>query len=306
MSSLLKINKLKSEFKKKKLLILGGSSLLAYLWAKKVNHLFKTYITQHKSSTNYMNLEVIEIDLFSRNSIQRILESYEIDIVLNCIGFTNVEECEKNPDEAFRINSHLPGIIAYACNVTNTKLIHISTDHLFDNQNILYTEEDEVSLINIYAKSKYEGELEVLSNCESSIICRTNFFGYGPEHKKSFSEMIEESAKNNQKIVLFEDVFFTPVSGKNLAFYVHTLLENNFSGIFNISSDKKISKFEFGILLCKRLNIPTNSLFPGSIEARSDLVRRPKSMALSNAKLTKALNNQNLGIEIQIESIIKN
>ena len=126
------------------------------------------------------------------------------------------------------------------------------------------------------------------------------------QHKKSFSEMIEESAKNNQKIILFEDVFFTPVSGKNLAFYAHKLLENNFSGIFNISSDKKISKFEFGILLCKRLNIPSNSILKGSIDDRSDLVRRPKSMSLSNKKLNKAIKNQNLGIEIQIESIIKN
>ena len=99
---------------------------------------------------------------------------------------------------------------------------------MFDDENILYSEEDEVKLVNVYAKSKYEGELEVLSNCKASIICRTNFFGYGPAHKNSFSQWIEESVKNNQKIVLFNDVFFTPVSGKNLAFYAHKLLENNF------------------------------------------------------------------------------
>ena len=191
-----------------------------------------------------MGLEYIEIDLFSRSSVQQILDSYEIDIVLNCIGLTNVEDCEKNPFEAFKINSELPGIIANACNTTNTRLIHISTDHLFDDQNILHSEEDKVRLINVYAKSKYEGELKVLSNCQSCIICRTNFFGYGPSHKKSFSEWIEESAKNNDKIVLFKDVFITPVSGKNLAFCAHKLIENNFSGIFNISSDKKIVLFE--------------------------------------------------------------
>jgi len=297
---------LKSLKKKKKLLILGGSSLLAYLWVKKVDYIYEIYITKNKCCTNYMGLEAIEIDIFSKNSVQRILESYDIDIVLNCIGLTNVEECEINPIKAFRLNSHLPGIIANACNCTNTKLIHISTDHLFDDQNISHSEEDKVQLINIYAKSKFEGELEVLNNCKSSIICRTNFFGYGPAHRKSFSEWIEESAKNNKKIFLFKDVFFTPVSGKNLALYAHTLLENNFSGIFNISSDKKISKFEFGKLLCKRLNISSSSILPASIDDRSDLILRPKSMALSNAKLTKAIKNLNLGIEIQIGSIIKN
>ena len=291
--------------KQKKLLILGGSSLLAYLWVKEVNNIYEIYITKHKSCINYMGIETIEIDLFSRNSLERILDSYDIDIVLNCIGLTNVEACEKKPFEAFRINSQLPGIIAKACNSTNTKLIHISTDHLFDDQNILHSEEDEVRLINVYAKSKYEGELKVLNNCQSCIICRTNFFGYGPAHKNSFSDWIEESAKNNQEIVLFTDVFFTPVSGINLAFYAHKLLENNFSGIFNISSDKKISKFDFGKLICEKLNIPTYSILPGSIDDKADLVRRPKAMCLSNAKLNEAIKNNNLGIEIQIESIFQ-
>ena len=253
-----------------------------------------------------MGLESIEIDLFTKNSIKMVLDSYEIDIVINCIGLTNIEACEKNPFEAYKLNSHLPGIIANACNSTNTKLIHISTDHLFDDHNILHSEEDEVRLINVYAKSKYEGELEVLNNCDSSIICRTNFFGYGPAHKNSFSQWIEESAKNNKEIVLFTDVFFTPVSGKNLAFYAHKLLEKNFSGIFNISTDKTISKFDFGKLICKKLNIPSSSILQGSIDDKSNLVRRPKGMGLSNAKLTEALNNENLGIERQIESILKN
>ena len=251
-----------------------------------------------------MSLESIEINLFSRNDLQRILDSYEIDIVLNCVGLTNVETCENNPFKAFELNSTLPGIIASACDSTNTQLIHISTDHLFDDQNILHSEEDKVGLVNVYAKSKYEGELEVLKNCKSSIICRTNFFGYGPAHKISFSQWIEESAKKNQEIVLFKDIFFTPVSGTNLAFYAHKLLENNFSGIFNISSNNKISKFEFGKLICKKLNIPCHSILPGSIDDNSDLVRRPKAMGLSNRKLTNAIHNKNLGIEIQIRSIL--
>ena len=250
-----------------------------------------------------MGLEVIKINLFSKNSVQKILEIYEIDIVLNCIGLTNIEFCENNPIEAFKVNSELPGIIAKACNSSNTKLIHISTDHFFDDKNILHSEDDEVRLLNNYAKSKYQGELEVLTNCHSSIICRTNFFGYGPAYKNSMSDWIEEAAKNNSKIVLFNDVFFTPVSGKNLAFYAHKLVENNFSGIFNISSDKRISKFEFGKLLCNKLNIPSNSILEGSIDDRLDLVRRPKSMGLSNAKLTKAIKIHNLSIEKEIKSI---
>ena len=72
---LLKIYNLNSQKKKKKLLILGGSSLLAYLWVKEVNYIYEIYITKNKCCTNYMGLEAIEIDIFSKNSVQRILES---------------------------------------------------------------------------------------------------------------------------------------------------------------------------------------------------------------------------------------
>ena len=296
---------MKSLKNKKNLLILGGSSLLAYLWLQEINDKYKIYITKNKRSVNYMAFESFEIDLFSSKSLFEIIETYHIDIVLNCVGLTNVEACERNPNDAYRLNSKLPGKIAMVCNSTNTKLIHISTDHFFDDQDILHSEEEKVNLLNVYAKSKYQGEIEVKTNCPSSLICRTNFFGYGPVHKNSFSQWIEESVRNNQKIILFNDVFITPVSGKVLAFCAHKLLENNLSGVFNISSDNKISKFKFGKLLCQKLNIPSYSILQGSIDERSDLVRRPKSMALSNVKLKKAIYNQDFDLENQIENILK-
>ena len=117
---------MKSIRNKQKLLILGGSSLLAYLWIAKVYNVFDIYITKNKRCINYLGLESIEIDLFSKNSVKQVLDDYGIDIVLNCVGFTNIEACENNPFEAFKLNSNLPGIIASACNSTNTKLIHIN------------------------------------------------------------------------------------------------------------------------------------------------------------------------------------
>ena len=74
----------------------------------------------------------------------------------------------------------MPGRIAKACFLSEIKLIHISTDHLYSNENKLHSEGDEVSLVNIYAKSKYEGEINASNNFPSTLICRTNFFGYGP------------------------------------------------------------------------------------------------------------------------------
>ena len=122
-------------------------------------------------------------------------------MLINMIGLTSVEECEAKPDKAYFLNATLPGIIAKACSFSNTKIIHISTDHYFCDENKKHKETDEVTLVNIYSKSKYKGEIEVLSNNSSALICRTNFFGYGPPHKLSFSDWIINSSKIIRKLL---------------------------------------------------------------------------------------------------------
>lgn len=272
--------------KKPRLLILGGSSLLAYLLSKEADKKFEILLTKNKREINYMNYKIMDINLYSSDTLSNSLYENGIDIVLNTIGLTNVERCEAETNLAYELNTFLPRKIAQACKKNQSKLIHISTDHLFGNEDKMFTEKDEVKLMNTYAKSKYEGEIEVLSSFPSALICRTNFFGYGPPHKESMSDWIINSIKNKKQISLFNDVSFTPVEGKFLAKIIHKLLDFNCKGIYNISSDKKITKYEFGLNLCKNLNLPNTFIKSISIKERLDLIQRPLSMALSNKKLT--------------------
>ena len=93
------------------------------------------------------------------------------------------------------------------------------------------------------------------------------------------------------------------MSGYKLASISHELLDLKCEGIYNISADEKISKFEFGILLCKNLKLSTAFINSGSIFDRKDLIKRPNSMALSNMKASKKLNKKIGDPEIQIKSI---
>ena len=288
---------------KKKIIILGGASLLSYLWCNEVSDEFEIYLVNNLQTTRYLKFPVLKVDLNSSSQFASLLEIYKIDIVVNTIGLTNVENCEADPDKAYFLNSILPGKIAKACFLAGKKLIHISTDHFYSDQIKIHTEEDKVSLVNIYAKSKYEGEINVLDNLSSALICRTNFFGYGPPHKKSFSDWIINAVTSQESIVLHNDVFYTPISSKNLAKISHELLDLNCCGIHNISSDNKISKYEFAVNLCEHLNISTKNIFSESIKNRSELMLRPTSMALSNKKISGILKKSIGGIENQIESI---
>ena len=278
------------KIEKLNLLILGGSSLLSFLWCKATFENFNIYLSQHQRDISYLNFPIINVNFENYRTLASEIKKYKIDIVVNTIGLTNVELCESEIDMAYYLNAKLPGIIAKACQFTGAKLIHISTDHFFGNESKRHTEDDEVSLLNIYSKSKYQGEIEVLSNLSTSLICRTNFFGYGPSYKFSFSDWIIKSCLSNKQIVLFNDVFISPLCGKNLALKSLELLKLNCKGIYNLSSDDTITKFAFGILLCKLLGISNSNIKSGSINSRKDLIKRPNSMALSNLKASKALN----------------
>ena len=289
--------------KKEKVLICGGSSLLSFLWCKAMSEKFEIFLTNNIKKTNYLDFPVVDIDIFSADKIASLIDNFSFDILINMIGLTSVEKCELNPDEAFLLNSIVPGNLAKACSLTEKKIIHISTDHFFKNESHPHTEEDEVSLLNIYAKSKFEGELNVLENYSKALVCRTNFFGYGPPHKMSFSDWIINSVNSRKTITLHNDVYYTPISGRNLAYYSHKLIELNCSGIFNVATSQIITKYQFGILLCKILKISKEFILSDSITNRKDLTIRPRSMALSNKKISKTLKESIGKINVQIESI---
>ena len=102
----------------------------------------------------------------------------------------------------------------------------------------------------------------MLCHCNNFLIIRTNFFGKGFFYRKSFSDLIIERLIENKNCYLFKDVFYTPISIKNLIYSINYLIKKNKKGIFNISCNEKISKYKFGILIAKYLNLNLNLIKP--------------------------------------------
>lgn len=275
---------------KKKILMTGGSGLLGYFWINKIKDLYDIFFVSHKRLIHVKGHITVNLSLFNLDEIINFISEYNIDIVINLAGISSVEECEINPESAYNVNQLIPKIIAQACHFTDIKFIHISTDHLFGNENILHEEDDEIILLNQYAKSKYAGECEVIKECPKSLICRTNFFGKGPNYRNSFSDWIINSLSNNQNITLFDDVCFNPILGSKVAEYAHQLLESDASGIYNLSADDYMTKYEFGEYLVNSLNFSKNLIRRGSLKDCKDLTLRPLCMSLSNKKASIILN----------------
>ncbi len=285
---------------KKKVLITGGSGLLATNWAISIRDKFLVVLSLHNRVIYIPGIDFDIIPLYSVNAITKAFLKHKPDIVINTAGLTNVESCEKYPKLAKEVNTDTAENIAIVCNKLNIKLVHISTDHLFSGKRRMMTENDCTNPQNMYAITKYEAELKVQDNCQNALIIRTNFYGWGPKYRSSFSDIIINSLQSEKKIILFNDVFYTPILIETLVLAVHELLDMKESGVFNIVSGKRISKFEFGVKIAKCFSFNLSLIERGYLKDNIKLVNRPPDMSLSNKKVCKKLGRGMATIEEDI------
>mgnify|MGYP006078111309 CR=1 FL=1 len=232
-----------------------------------------------------------------------VLDKYQPDIVVHSAGLANVEECEKNPRLAKEINVNLAKNIAISCNEKSIKLIHISTDHLFSGNLGFVTEEGEPEPLNMYAKTKLQGEQEVKKNCKDALVIRTNFFAWGTTYRQSFSDFIINKLRNSEEVYLFSDVFFTTILVSELCKHVHNLAGENLNGVYNVVGGDRLSKYEFGIKIATCFGLDVGLIKNISIGAKKGLVLRPKDMSLSNNKMCTDLGCIIPGIDIQLKEL---
>ena len=287
----------------KKVLITGGSGLLAVNWTLSLLNKYSITLILHNRKISILGVNTETAPLNSTKECLSILGKYRPDIVIHTVGLTDVEECEKKPDLATEVNAVLAGNIATACNELNIKLVYISTDHLFSGHDQKSTEEATVNPINVYAETKYLGELKVQENCKDALIIRTNFFGWGAKHHKSFGNFIINNLRQNNSVSLFDDVFFTPILINDLVKKVHKLIDLSAIGVFNVVGNERLSKYEFGVKLANCFNLDIDLINAISINDKENLVKRPKDMSLSNAKLCQALDCKVANLDEQFQSL---
>ena len=174
----------------KTILFAGGTSLLAYSWTLKPNQNYNYILATHKRKIKDNKYKTLDLDFSQESMLSRKIEDNDVNIIINCIGLTNVEDCESNIKMADYANIQIAKSLASVCSKKKIKLIHISTDHLFDGTKSYYTENDIKSPLNNYAKTKSQAEDEILALNKDALIIRTNFFGWGPSYKNSFSDKI--------------------------------------------------------------------------------------------------------------------
>ncbi len=228
----------------------------------------------------------ILLDITNPVAVTNIVQDLKPDIIINCAAHTAVDLCETDEERAYEINALGPKNLAAAANAIDAKLIHVSTDYVFDGERKTpYTEEDQANPQTVYGQTKLEGERLVQNHCEKYFIIRTAWlYGEG----KNFVKTMLQLAENHTEVRVIRDQFGTPTSALELAKAIVFLMNTENYGIYHGTCEGIATWYEFATEVF-RLAKKEITVKPITTEEYPTPAKRPKYSVLENKKL-KALN----------------
>jgi len=217
-----------------------------------------------------------ELDITDKELVIRIIMENKPDVVINTAAYTKVDQAENEEDIAAAINGYAPGYIAEGCSKVDAKLIHYSTDYVFDGSKHEYIESYSTNPINAYGRSKLQGEQEIAKHTDNYMIIRTSWL-FGKQGKNFVDTMLWLSQQmDNVKVV--NDQFGKPTYTADLALKTAEIIDME-SGIYHITNDGICSWYEFASAIIPNVMPCTSAEYP--VKAK-----RPKYSVLNNTKTT--------------------
>jgi dTDP-4-dehydrorhamnose reductase len=221
-------------------------------------------------------------DLLDAHLIERLITKVAPDTVVNLVALTNVDYCEEVPNDAFLLNvKAVQNLTAGMRGLRKPYLIHISTDQVYDSPGP--SNEDNVQIGNVYALTKYAGEIAALR--VPCTVLRTNFFGKSLlPGRLSFSDWVIERIKLGALTDVFDDVIVSPLHMSTVAAMIHRVIsfrgQTETLGIFNLGSCDAMSKANLAYEFASTLSLPTHNLVRTKVDAAKLKAYRPKSMEM--------------------------
>lgn len=225
------------------------------------------------------------LDITDPKTTNDLVARAEPDCIINCAAMTNVDECERQPALAQSINAVGPGVLAGAAQKMGSRLIHVSTDAIFDGLHGGYSEDSQPHPVNSYGRTKLEGEKNVSNYSQNHVILRTNFYGLDSSGNRLLSWILSNLVSGNEMLG-FGDVVFNPLWVQDLAKCIIELARSNHTGILHCVGDEILSKYEFIKKIADTLGYKDAHIKKSRSSDLSTLVaRRPAKTYLSNTKM---------------------
>lgn len=231
-----------------------------------------------------------QLDITQFMQLDKIFREFEPDVVINTAAYTKVDHAEKEPDLAYAVNAVGTRYLAVLAAEQDCRLLHISTDYVFDGkQTFPYTEEDEPSPINVYGKTKLEGEYAIQDDCAKYLILRvSSVFG---SHGNNFIKTIAQLARTRKELQVVKDQISCPTPAKAIASVLLQLAEQDevASGIYHYCGKPSISWYELAekivALLIRKEELMVKNIVPVVSEDYPTAAKRPLYSVLNCNKI---------------------
>lgn len=230
-------------------------------------------------------------DISSPSAVEGALANFDAQTVFNCAAYNQVDVAEKEPQAAIQVNALAVRNLALACRQTDARLVHFSTDYVFDGTaSRPYVEEDPTHPLGAYAVSKLAGELYARAYLDRALIVRTSgVFGPGglKTARGNFVELMLRLAGSGQPIRVVEDHVASPTFAPYLAARTADLIERGAGGVYHVGGGAAVSWFDFAKLIFETAGL-NPQLQPTNEREYRTPARRPKYSPLSNGKMENA------------------
>ena len=291
-----------------RILITGASGLLGLNLALELCRQHTVFGTANQHALHTDAFTVLQADLLAPGALESLFEHTRPDWVIHCAALANLEACEADPVLASQLNTELPRQLAQLCSETRrdvtrggARLVHISTDAVFDGFRGDYTEADEPNPLGVYARTKLQAEWAVAEADPEALIARVNLFGWSMSGRRSLAEFFFNNLSARKQVMGFTDVIFCPLLANDIAHILEKMLAMGLSGLYHTVSSEPLNKYEFGVCLAVRFGLDAGLIIPTSVHRGGLSATRAPNLSLRTEKLASALGEPLPGLSPALE-----
>ncbi len=278
----------------KRVLVCGSNGLLgqrlAFLFEGESDYEV-LHTSHHRSFANgKILLDYTQLDISNRSDVKSLVTSYRPDVILNAAAMTNVDACEREREQAWKMNVTAVENLVESCRRIDAKLVHVSTDYVFDGKTGNYSEDDRVNPVNYYGKTKLAGENVIISSeIEYSILRTIVVYGFGINVKTNFALWVINSLNDKKKIRCVDDQISNPTHVHDLATAMKISIDVDARGIFHIPGAEIISRYDFALKAAEIFGYDKALITKIKTAELEQLAQRPLNTSFNFEKAKKML-----------------
>src|SRR6266702_3407744 len=249
-----------------KLVVTGASGMLgAAVVSEAVKRGYETTGLYHRTPISLSGAASGALDIRSLSNVRDVLGSISPDLILHAAADVRVDWCEDHPEEAALTNVEGSANVARVAAEIGARLLYVSTDSIFDGKRGGYRETDIANPLNVYARTKFDGEAAVLSELPAALVARTNFYSWGGEHKLGLLAWILRELSHGRSLLGFTDAIFCAIPSNDVAVALIDILQGECSGIFHVVGPEAISKYDFARRVAKQFGYDPDLVTPAKL-----------------------------------------